>query len=178
MVNVHALVAVGVNADGHREILGLDVSSGEDKAGWMTFFRGLVARGLTGVTLVTSDARPVWSPRSEQPCPVRHGSGAAPTTQSTGGTALHEVLGGISITPKSSWPGGPTRFRGRVETLLHSVYDQPDADSVHSPYDRVLDALSEKLPKVAAHLDDARAELLALTAFPKEIWRQIWSDNP
>src|SRR3954471_4890359 len=56
VVNVHALLAVGINADGHREILGLDVCSGEDGAGWLAFFRGLVARGLSGVRLVTSDA--------------------------------------------------------------------------------------------------------------------------
>jgi putative transposase len=55
-VNVHALIAVGVNNDGHREILGLDVASAEDGAGWLAFLRGLVARGLTGVSLVTSDA--------------------------------------------------------------------------------------------------------------------------
>ena len=53
---MHALLATGVNADGHREILGLDVTSDEDGAGWLAFFRGLVARGLTGVALVTSDA--------------------------------------------------------------------------------------------------------------------------
>jgi len=62
--------------------------------------------------------------------------------------------------------------------LLHSVYDQPDAASVHAQLDRVLDALGDKLPKVAAHLDGARADVLAFTAFPKEIWRQIWSNNP
>ncbi len=56
VVNVHALVTVGVNADGHREILGVEVSSAEDGAGWLTFFRGLTARGLSGVRLVTSDA--------------------------------------------------------------------------------------------------------------------------
>jgi putative transposase len=56
VVNVHALLATGVNSDGHREILGLDVTSGEDGAGWLAFFRGLVARGLTGTMLVTSDA--------------------------------------------------------------------------------------------------------------------------
>src|SRR4030095_15013526 len=55
VVNVHALVATGVNADGHREILGLDVTSAEDGAGWLAFLRGLVARGLSGVQLVTSD---------------------------------------------------------------------------------------------------------------------------
>jgi putative transposase len=55
-VNVHALVATGVNAEGYREILGLHVTSAEDGAGWLGFFRDLTARGLSGVALVTSDA--------------------------------------------------------------------------------------------------------------------------
>ena len=55
-VNVHALLATGVNADGYREILGLHVTTAEDGAGWLAFFRDLTARGLTGVALVTSDA--------------------------------------------------------------------------------------------------------------------------
>jgi len=49
---------------------------------------------------------------------------------------------------------------------------------VHAQFDRVLDALGEKLPRVAEHLEGARADVLAFTAFPKEIWRQIWSNNP
>ena len=56
VLNVHALVATGVNGDGHREILGLQVTSAEDGAGWLGFFRDLTARSLTGVALVTSDA--------------------------------------------------------------------------------------------------------------------------
>lgn len=56
VVNVHALVATGVNGDGHREILGLQVTSAEDGAGWLAFLRDLTARGLSGVRLVTSDA--------------------------------------------------------------------------------------------------------------------------
>jgi putative transposase len=56
VVNVHALVATGVNGDGHREILGLQVTSAEDGAGWLGFLRDLTARGLSGVRLVTSDA--------------------------------------------------------------------------------------------------------------------------
>ncbi|ETZ96808.1 transposase, Mutator family protein [Mycobacterium kansasii 824] len=56
VVNVHALIAVGVNAEGYREILGIDVSTAEDGAGWLTFLRSLTARGLSGVALVTSDA--------------------------------------------------------------------------------------------------------------------------
>jgi putative transposase len=65
-----------------------------------------------------------------------------------------------------------------VRTLLHSVYDQPDAESVAAQYDRIIDALADKLPKVAEHLEDARADLLTFRAFPKQIWRQIWSNNP
>jgi putative transposase len=76
----------------------------------------------------------------------------------------------MAATPKASWPW--------VKTLLHSVYDQPDAASVHAQNDRLVDAVAGKLPKVAEHLDAARADVLAFTGFPKEIWRQIWSNNP
>jgi putative transposase len=62
--------------------------------------------------------------------------------------------------------------------LLHSVYDQPDAAAVHAQFGRVLDALHDKLPHVAEHLEAARADVLAFTTIPKEIWRQIWSNNP
>jgi transposase-like protein len=65
-----------------------------------------------------------------------------------------------------------------VRALLHSVYDQPDAASVHAQFDRILHTLDEKLPQVAAHLDAARADVLVFTSFPKEIWRQTWSNNP
>ena len=76
----------------------------------------------------------------------------------------------MAVTPKSAW--------GWVRALLHSVYDQPDAASVHAQFGRVLDALAGKLPAVAAHLDAARPDILAFTSFPKAIWRQIWTDNP
>ena len=76
----------------------------------------------------------------------------------------------MSATPKSAW--------GWVKALLHSVYDQPDTDAVQSQFDRILDALADKLPAVAQHLDAARADILAFTAFPKAAWRQIWSNNP
>jgi transposase-like protein len=160
VVNVHALVATGVNADGHREILGLQVSSAEDGAGWLGFFRDLTARGLTGVKLVTSDAHRGLVDAIGATVP-----GAAWQRCRT-----HYAANLMAVTPKASWPW--------VRALLHSVYDQPDAVSVHAQFDRVLDALGEKLPQVAQHLDDARADVLAFTAFPKEVWRQIWSNNP
>jgi transposase-like protein len=159
-VNVHALLAAGVNAEGYREILGLHVTSAEDGAGWLGFFRDLTARGLAGVALVTSDAH-----RG-----LTEAIGATLPGASWQRCRTHYAANLMSATPKSAW--------GWVRALLHSVYDQPDAASVHAQFDRVLDALDGKLPQVAAHLDAARADILAFTAFPKAIWRQIWSNNP
>lgn len=160
VVPVHVLVATGVNADGHREILGVQVTTSEDGAGWLAFFRDLSARGLSGVKLVTSDA---------------HSGLVAAITATIPGAAwqrcrTHYAANLMSATPKSSWPW--------VKALLHSIYDQPDAAAVHAQFARVVDALNEKLPAVAEHLEEARADILAFTAFPKEIWRQIWSNNP
>jgi putative transposase len=159
-VNVHALVATGVNAEGYREILGLHVTTREDGAGWLAFFRDLTARGLTGVQLVTSDAH-----RG-----LTEAIGATLPGASWQRCRTHYAANLMAATPKSAW--------GWVRALLHSVYDQPDAESVHAQLTRVLDALAEKLPAVAAHLDAARADILAFTAYPKAIWRQIWSNNP
>ncbi|ETA92186.1 transposase Mu [Mycobacterium avium 10-5581] len=160
VVNVHALIAVGVNAEGYREILGIDVTTAEDGAGWLTFWRSLTARGLSGVRLVTSDAHA--------------GLVAAIGATLPGATwqrcRTHYTTNLMALTPKASWPW--------VRTLLHSVFDQPDAESVAAQYDRIIDALSDKLPKVADHLEAARPDLLAFTSFPKQIWRQIWSNNP
>jgi transposase-like protein len=160
VVPVHALVATGINDDGHREILGIQVTSSEDGAGWLGFFRDLTARGLTGVRLVTSDA---------------HAGLVAAIAATLPGASwqrcrTHYAANLMSTTPKSSW--------GWVKALLHSVYDQPDSDAVHAQFDRILDALDGKLPAVAEHLETARADILAFTGFPYEVWRQVWSNNP
>ena len=125
VVNVHALLATGVNADGHREILGLQASSAEDGAGWLAFFRDLTARGLTGVALVTSDAH-----RG-----LVEAIGATLPGASWQRCRTHYAANLMAATPKASWPW--------VKTLLHSVYDQPDAASVHAQYDRLIEAISE-----------------------------------
>jgi putative transposase len=160
VVNACVLVATGVNGDGHREVLGIKVVTSETRQAWNTFFADLVARGLTGVVLVTSDA---------------HLGLVEAIAANLPGTAwqrcrTHYAANLMAVTPKASW--------GWVKALLHSIYDQPDAASVHAQFDRVLDALIDKLPTVAEHLDGARADLLAFTTVPKEIWRQIWSNNP
>ncbi len=159
-VLVHALIAVGVNADGQREVLGLDVVSGEDGAGWLAFLRGLVARGLTGVALVTSDSHPG----------LVQAVGATLPGASWQRCRTHYARNLGTKVPKSAQPW--------VLTLLRTVFDQPDAVEVAAQFDRVVDALAAKFPVAAEHLADARDDLLAFTAFPREVWRQIWSNNP
>jgi putative transposase len=160
VVNAHALLAVGVNNDGHREILGLDVTSAEDGAGWLAFFRSLTARGLAGVQLVTSDAH----------------------------RGLVDAI--AATLPGASWQRCRTHYlrdlltqvpktQGRwLATMVRTIFDQPDAVEVHAQFDRVAAALQAKLPKAGEHLADAREQLLAFTAFPHECRTQIWSNNP
>ena len=65
-----------------------------------------------------------------------------------------------------------------MSTLVRTIFEQPDAASVRAQHAQVVAALEAKLPQAAAHLDQARDDILAFTAFPREIWRQIWSNNP
>jgi len=151
VIKVAVLLATGMNAEGYREILGMQVSSTEDGAGWLTFFRDLAARGHTGVKLVTSDAH----------AGLVAAAGATLPGAGWQRCRTHYAANLMSTTPKSSWPW--------VKTLLSTVFDQPDADAVHAQFDRVLDALEHKLPSFA-HLEAAREEILAFTVFPKEVW--------
>jgi putative transposase len=160
VINTVVLVATGVNGDGRREVLGLQVATSETGPAWNAFFADLVARGLAGVQLVTSDAHA--------------GLKDAIAANLPGATwqrcRTHYAANLMSATPKSMWPA--------VKAMLHSVYDQPDAAAVNAQFDRTLDYVLEKLPKVAEHLDTARADILAFTTFPKDLWQQIWSNNP
>lgn len=160
VVNAVVMLATGVNADGHREVLGMRVATSETGPAWNEFFADLVARGLSGVRLVTSDAHQGLVEAIAANLP-----GAVWQRCRT-----HYAANLMSITPKSLWPA--------VKAMLHSVYDQPDADAVHAQFDRLLDYTAEKLPDVADHLDAARADILAFTSFPTEVWQQIWSNNP
>ena len=159
-VNVHALIATGVNADGRREILGLDVASSEDGAGWLAFLRGLAARGLSGVQLVTSDCHQG----------LRDAIAAVLPGASWQRCRAHYARNLATRVPKSAQPW--------VSTLVRTIFEQPDAASVRAQHAQVVTALEAKFPQAAAHLDDARDDILAFTAFPREIWRQVWSNNP
>jgi putative transposase len=160
VINAVVLIATGVNGDGHREVLGIRVATSETGPAWNEFFADLVARGLAGVRLITSDAHA--------------GLKDAIAANLPGATwqrcRTHYAANLMAVTPKTMWPA--------VKAMLHSVYDQPDAPAVHAQFDRLLDYVAEKLPEVHDHLDNAQADILAFSTFPKDVWTQIWSNNP
>ncbi|WBB58725.1 IS256 family transposase [Streptomyces sp. WMMC500] len=160
IANVHALIAVGVNADGHREILGLDIATTEDGAGWLAFLRSLTARGLSGVQHVVSDAHPG----------LVDAIGATLPGASWQRCRTHYARALLAQAPRTAQPW--------VATMLRTIFEQPDADAVHAQLRHVLDALETKFPKAAQHLDTAQHELLSFTAYPRQLWPQIWSNNP
>jgi putative transposase len=160
IVNVACLVAVGVNEDGRREILGLDVVTGEDGAGWLAFLRGLRARGLKGVELVISDAHPGLKDAIASVL-----RGAAWQRCRT-----HFVRNMLTRVPKAA--------HAIVASYVRTIFMQADAESVREQHARTVEQLRTRFPKAAGMLADVADELLAFTAFPKEHWRQIWSNNP
>ena len=160
VINAVVLLATGVNNDGHREVLGMRVATAETGAAWNEFFADLVARGLSGVRLVTSDAH-----RGLVEAIAANLPGAAWQRCRT-----HYAANLMSVTPKSMWPA--------VKAMLHSVYDQPEADAVAAQFDRLLDYVERAVPAAFEHLDAARDDILAFTRFPKDVWTQIWSNNP
>jgi putative transposase len=160
IVNVAVVIAVGVNNDGHREVLGLDVITTEDGAGWLAFLRGLVARGLSGVSLVVSDAHPGLVDAIASTLP-----GATWQRCRT-----HYMRNLLTKVPKAA--------QAMVATLVRTIFAQPDAASVWAQHARVVEQLNDQFPDAAGHLADAASDVLAFSGFPKEHWRQIWSNNP
>jgi putative transposase len=143
-----------------REILGVDVVTAESGPAWTAFLRGLVARGLSGVQLVISDAH--------------EGLKAAIAAVLDGASwqrcRTHCMRNLLTRVPKAA--------QSMVAILVRSVFEQPDAASVWDQHARVLGQLEERFPQAAALLADAAPDLLAFTTFPTEHLRQIWSNNP
>jgi transposase-like protein len=160
VVNVAVVVATAVNKDGHREILGTDVLTTEDGAGWLAFLRNLVSRGLSGVELVTSDAHQG----------LKDAIAATFTGASWQRCRTHFMCNLLTRVPKS--------MASFVATLVRSIFAQPDAESVWTQHRHVVQQLEPRFPQAAALLENAAHELLAFTAFPKAHWTQIWSNNP
>jgi putative transposase len=160
IVNVCVVHATGVNREGYRESLGLDIVTQEDGAAWLAFLRGLVARGLSGVQLVTSDAHPglVDAIRSTL------------TGASWQRCRTHFMRNLLTRVPKT--------MQRAVATLVRTIFDQADQDTVHEQYQRCLTQLEERFPDAATLLEEAGPDLLAFTAHSPSVWRQIWSNNP
>jgi transposase-like protein len=158
--NVACVIATGVNGQGNREILGLDLHTSEDGAGWTAFVRGLVARGLSGVRLVISDAHPGLVDAIASTLP-----GASWQRCRT-----HFLRNLLTKVPKSAGPF--------VATLVRSIFAQPDAAAVHAQFERVLEQVHDRFPAAAEMLAEAGPDILAFTGFPFAHWKQIWSNNP
>jgi len=160
IVNVACVLATAVSAEGTREILDLDLHTSEDGAGWTAFLRGLVARGLSGVRLVISDAHPGLVDAIASTLP-----GASWQRCRT-----HFVRNLLTKVPKAAQPF--------VASAVRSIFDQPDAQTTHAQHARVLDQLAERFGDAAELLEQAGPDILAFTSFPETHWRQIRSNNP
>lgn len=160
IVSQAIVVAVGIAADGRREVLGFDVGDSENEGFWTAFLRSMKTRGLGGVQLVMSDAHSglkkaiatVFQGASWQRCRV------------------HFMRNVLSVVPKGS--------QDMVASIIRTIFAQPDAEHVSTQFAEVTSMLGRSHPKVAAMLDNARDDLLAFTGFPQRHWRQIWSTNP
>src|SRR3954469_3907645 len=159
IVNVACLVGVGVNSDGRREVLGLEVVSSEDGAGWLAFLRSLRARGLKGIELAISDAHPG----------LKDAIAAVLRGASWQRCRTHFMRNLLIKVPKAA--------HGIVATFVRTIFAQPDAESVRLQRGRVVEQLQPRFREAMKMLAEAE-ELLSFTGFPKAHWRQIWSNNP
>jgi len=161
------VVAMGVNADGRRELLGLKVGDSETEPFWAEFIAHLKERGLGGVKLVISDAHTgltkairrqlqgsVW-----QRCRVHH--------RCAEGFAYARNL--LQCVPKA--------HQGMVTAALRSVFAQESAGEIESRWDDLAASLAERFPKAAALMHGAKEDVLAFRHFPRDHWRKIWSTN-
>ena len=159
IVNIACLLAVGVKEN--RGILGIDIATTEDGAGWLAFFRSLVARGLSGVQLVISDDHQG----------LVDAIAATLAGASWQRCRTHYLRNLLTRVPKSS--------QAMVATMVRTIFAQPDPKSVWAQHRRVVGHLGGVgLVDAASHLDEAAAQILTFTGFPKAHWHQIWSNNP
>jgi len=161
VVNVTAVIATAVNAEGHRVIVGFDIVTTEDTAAWTAFLRSLVARGLSGVELVISDA---------------HGGIKAAIAQVLAEATwqrcrTHFMANLASKVAKGNWP--------MIAALVRSIFEQPDRETTWAQLADVVDKLTQAgFNDVVVYLLDAADDILAFSAFPTEHWPKIRSNNP
>jgi putative transposase len=160
VVSMAVVVAYGVRADGIREVLGVDVGPSEDVAVWRTFLQGLVARGVRGVQVVTSDAYPglkqaiaeVFVGAAWMRCRVHF---------------LRNVLARV---PKSA--------QAMVAATVRTIFEQADRGSAETQLRHVCDILVARFPAVVQLIESAESEILTFYDFPGEHRRQVYSTNP
>ena len=161
VVNVTAVIATAVNAEGHRVIVGFDIVTTEDTAAWTAFLRSLVARGLSGVELVISDA---------------HGGIKAAIAQVLADASwqrcrTHFMANLASKVAKGNWP--------MIAALVRSIFEQPDRETTWAQLADVVDKLTQAgFNDVVVYVLDAADDILAFSAFPTEHWPKIRSNNP
>jgi putative transposase len=160
VVSLAVVVAVGVREDGGCEVLGVDVGPSEEGTFWLAFLRGLVARGLTGVQLVTSDA----------PTGLRQAIGAVLHGASWQRCRVHFLRNALALVPKAT--------QQLVAATIRTVFAQPTAAAARQQWRQVADGFRSRFPRLAALMDEAESDVLAYLAFPATHGRQIWSTNP
>jgi putative transposase len=160
VVSQAVVLAIGVKATGEREVLGLDVGPSEDGAFWVQFLRGLVARGLSGVHLVISDAHQGLKDAIHA---VLQGAGWQRCR-------VHFVRNALAYVPKSA--------AQMVAATIRTVFVQPDAGAAREQWQRVVETFRARFPRLGALLETAEDDVLAYLAFPPAHWTKIWSNNP
>jgi transposase-like protein len=160
VVSMALVIAIGVNARGEREVLGLDVGASENGAFWLTFLRSLVARGLSSVRLVISDAHEGLKGAIAA---VLHGA-------SWQRCRVHWLRNAMALVPKSA--------QQMVGATIRTVFSQPDVLGTREQWERVAESFRGRFDRVAELMDGSREDILAYLGFPHAHWRQVWSTNP
>jgi transposase-like protein len=159
IVSTATIVAVGVNTDGRREVLGVATGVSEAEVFWKGFLRSLADRGLRGVKLVIADDH--------------KGLRAAASK------VFHASLQRCRVHwMRSALAHVPAKQRPAVVAMLKTIFAQETAAEARAQWNSVAEALRERVPKLAELMDAAREDVLAYTAFPREHWPQIASTNP
>jgi len=159
IVSVAVIVAVGVNADGRREILGMDVGPSEAEPFWTAFLRKLARRGLRGVKLVISDAHEGIKAAVSK---LLHSSWQRCRVHFMRNVLAHAGRQGRRV----------------VSAFIATAFAQDDAVAATAQWRRVADQLRPKLPKLAGFMDDAEADVLAYMSFPAAHRAKLHSTNP
>lgn len=160
IVSQAVVIAIGVRADGRREVLGFDVGDSEDGAFWTAFLRSLKARGLGGVKLVISDAHEG----------LKNAISSVLIAASWQRCRVHFLRNILAQVPKGS--------AEMVAAAFRTIFAQPDAEHVSEQYDQIATMLGRQFPKVEQMMINARDDVLAFTSFPPSHWRKVWSTNP